>query len=100
GNKHLESKGTFVVEKIELEYLNTTADHQLLYNLAKMSGGEFVLPGNLSDLEQLIAENEKITTVVHTDNTYEELINLKWIFFLLILLLSTEWFLRKRNGLL
>ncbi len=100
GNKHLESKGTFVVEKIELEHLNTTADHQLLYNLAKMSGGEFVLPGNLSDLEQLIAENEKITTVVHTDNTYEELINLKWIFFLLILLLSTEWFLRKRNGLL
>ena len=100
GGKRLESKGLFVVEQIDVEHLNTTADHQLLYNISEMSGGKFVLPTELSTLEELIANNEKIVTIVHTDHTYEELIDLKWIFFLLIALLSTEWFLRKRNGLL
>ncbi|ADY53022.1 hypothetical protein Pedsa_2477 [Pseudopedobacter saltans DSM 12145] len=100
GGKRLESNGSFVVEKIDLEHFNTTADHQLLYNLAKTSGGEFLLPDQLSKLEQLIDKNEKITTIVHVDNTYKEFINIKWIFFLLVLLLSSEWFFRKRNGLL
>lgn len=100
GGKLLESTGHFVVEEIAVEYLNTTANHQFLYQLAKTSGGEFVLPNELQKLNQLISENEKITTIVHTDNTYKELINLRWIFGLLVLLLSVEWFLRKRNGLL
>ena len=33
------------------------------------------------------------------DKHYDELVNLKWLFVLIVLLLSTEWFLRKREGL-
>ncbi|MFD1631652.1 hypothetical protein [Pseudopedobacter beijingensis] len=100
GEKKMETKGYFVIEKVNVEYENLTADHQFLYRLASMSGGEMVSPNQLDKLYELIEENEHITSVVHNDRTFEELINMKWIFAVLLLLLSLEWFLRKRNGLL
>lgn len=100
GGKKLESSGNFIVEKTNLELQQTTANHQVLYNMSSISGGEMVYPDNIMSLEDLIHQNEKIKTVSYQDKSYEELINIKWLFFLLVLLLSIEWFLRKRNGVL
>jgi hypothetical protein len=36
--------------------------------------------------------------VVYEDKRYSDLIDLKWIFVLIVGLLSAEWFLRKREG--
>ncbi|RZJ88631.1 MAG: hypothetical protein EOO20_13165, partial [Chryseobacterium sp.] len=100
GGRKQESAGNFIVEKTNLELQQTTANHQALYNLSAISGGEMVYPDRIASLTDLILKNEKIRTVSYQDKSYEELIDLKWIFFLLILLLSSEWFLRKRNGVI
>jgi len=100
GNKKHEAQGSFIVEKTNLELQQTTAQHQVLYNLSSGSGGEMVYPDNISHLTGLINKNEKIKTVSYQDKTYQDLTDLKWVFFLLLLLLSTEWFLRKRNGVI
>ncbi len=100
GGKNYTAVGNFIVEALFTEYLQTRADHQLLYNLAAQSGGKMVYPDDLDNLTKLLSENEKIKTVVYEEKSYEDLINLKWIFVLLLALLSIEWFLRKRNGVI
>jgi hypothetical protein len=99
-NKKQNAAGNFIVEKTNLETGQTTAQHQTLYHLSSGSGGQMVYPDNISSLTGLIKQNEKIKTISYQDKTYRDLADLKWVFFLLLLVLSTEWFLRKRNGVI
>ena len=99
GTKIYTAKGQFVVEDNKAEYAQTTANHQMLYNLSAQTGGKMVYPNQIQSLEKLIANSPQVKTIVHQDVQYQDLINLKWLFFTLLSLLSVEWFLRKRNGL-
>jgi len=110
GANILLERGEFSVSPIQVEFLNTVADHQLLYNLAGKHDGIMVYGGpasltqkggdfyQISDLPKLIGDRDDIKSVSYTQNRLKELINLKWVFFLLLILLSAEWFLRKRSG--
>jgi hypothetical protein len=66
--------------------------------MATRSGGQMLQPSEVGKLADLIRKNENIKTVVYEDKRYNDMIDLKWIFVLLLLLLSAEWFLRKREG--
>jgi hypothetical protein len=57
-----------------------------------------IYPADVESLADKIRKNELIKTVSYEDRRYEELISLKVVFFLILALLSTEWFIRKRNG--
>lgn len=98
GAKKYQAQGQFLIEDLNIELMKTTADHQLLYNLSALGGGALVYPNEIRNLEKLITDNEEIKTISFSENSYDELINLKWFFALLIVLLASEWFLRKRNG--
>jgi hypothetical protein len=98
GDKKHAASGQFIISGQSAELRQTTANHQLLYSLADQSGGKMVYPNQLSQLAGLIKTNENIKTISYEDRRYEELIDLKLIFFLALALLTTEWFLRKRNG--
>jgi hypothetical protein len=78
--------------------LVTTADHQLLYTLAKKHGGEMIYPGQLNGLLNTLNKREDIKPVSFTHKKLTELVQLKWIFFLLLSLLGIEWFIRKYYG--
>lgn len=99
GNKKYTAKGSFIVKELFAEYQQTQADHQLLYNLASLSNGEMVFPNDINKIPHYIRQNQKVKTISYSDKNYEDLINLKWVFGILVCLLSLEWFLRKRNGL-
>ncbi|HEY0897814.1 MAG TPA: hypothetical protein VGD90_00715, partial [Sphingobacteriaceae bacterium] len=98
GSKRHSATGRFIVVQQQAEFQQTTANHQLLYSMAKQSGGQMLLPAQLSELPRLIKANEDIKTVAYENRLYEEMIDKKWVFFLLLALLSLEWFTRKRNG--
>jgi hypothetical protein len=57
-----------------------------------------LLPSQIGKLADLIRKNENIKTVVYEDKRYSDLVDVKWVFVLILLLLSAEWFLRKREG--
>ncbi|MGN6641175.1 MAG: hypothetical protein ACTHJ8_19845, partial [Mucilaginibacter sp.] len=76
----------------------SAADHQLLRELAKQSGGQMLMPSQINQLADLIRKNENIKTVVYEDKHYSDLVDVKWVFVLILLLLSGEWFMRKREG--
>ena len=98
GNKKYSASGSFVISQQQAEFQQTTANHQLLYSISKQSGGKMIYPDELGQLPKLIKENENVKTLSFENRRYDELINFKMIFFLILALLSLEWFLRKRNG--
>ena len=67
-------------------------------SLAKKSGGELIYPNQLDKLTEILNAREDIKPISHSEKKLSDMINLKWIFFLLLSLLSLEWFIRKING--
>jgi len=98
GDKKYTASGAFYVNALIAEYQQTTANHQLLYTMAQQSGGKMVMPSNLLSIADLLEKSGQVKTISYEDRKYEELISLKWLFALIIILLTAEWFMRKRNG--
>jgi len=98
GGKTFTEKGEFTVSTKKLENLNTMADHNLLYNLAQKHGGEMVYPGQMDELAEKIKNREDIKTITYYQKRFSELLNLPFLLGLIMLLLSAEWFIRKRAG--
>jgi len=98
GTKPFIAKGQLTVKPLNLEIRQSAADHRLLSDLAKQSGGQMLYPSQVSQLADLIRKNDNIKTIVYEDKHYSDLVDLKWIFAVILALLSIEWFLRKREG--
>ena len=98
GNQKYTATGSFYVNALITEFQQTTANHQLLYTMAQQNGGKMVMPAQLLSIADELSKNEQIKTIRYEDRKYEELISFKWLFAFIMLLLSIEWFLRKRNG--
>ncbi|MEM1137749.1 MAG: VWA domain-containing protein [Bacteroidota bacterium] len=91
------SQGEFTVKKLEIESVNTTANFNLLKNLAKQSGGQFYNASELQKLEAQLVSNKK-PDVIHSQEEFQEILNIEWILALIILLATTEWVIRKVKG--
>jgi hypothetical protein len=89
--------GQFLVRAQNLEAQNLTADFGLLRTLAQQTGGKFY---NTEQIKQLATDLQQVkaASLIHTEETFNQLINLKWVFFLLLALISAEWFTRKYMG--
>jgi len=94
----LNYEGRFSVQPIELELFETTANHSVLRQLSAKYGAEMVFPTQLASIAEKIRANETVKPVVYQTTQTNPLINLKWIFALLALLLAAEWFLRRYFG--
>ena len=100
GGQQLTAAGGFVVEEINIEASNTVADHTLLNTMAAVSGGEMVEAHNVESLAKKIRSRDDLHTVIFSETTYGDMINMPLIFILIIVLLGMEWVLRKYNGTL
>lgn len=92
------NSGTVTIKAMLAEKNNTVADHSLLHQLSGNSGGKLFFMNQLEQLKKDLESNETIKPVTYTQKELNDLIDLKWIFFLIVGLLSIEWFLRKREG--
>jgi len=93
-------KGILIVKPVISEKINTVADYGLLQKLSAGTNGKMYKLSELKALETSILSNESIKPITYSQNETTELIDLKWIFALLVILLSAEWFLRKYHGLI
>lgn len=92
-----EIRGQFLVFEQQIELQNLTADFDLLRKLAQSSGGTFYTLAQWNEAQQKLVQAEA-RSVIRSEERYDSLINLKWIFFVLLLLIGAEWFLRKYFG--
>ncbi len=96
--KQLVYNGQFSVQPIQLEIYETTADHRLLNLISAKHGGQMIQPSGLNQLASLLKNKETVKPVVYQTSKTRPVINIKWIFFLLLGLLTLEWFLRRYFG--
>ncbi len=96
--KEYKDNGAFSISPIRLETINTTANHALLNQLAVQSGGQMVYADQLEKLVTSIEQSSSAKPVLRETIKTQSIINLKWIFFLILALLGVEWFVRKFNG--
>lgn len=93
----VSSEGEFSIAELQLENLSLTANHHLLRNVARNSGGNFYLPNQFDELIQDLRVKEA-QSVIFSEEEFLPVINLPWLLALLISLVTLEWFLRKYNG--
>jgi hypothetical protein len=98
GNNTYTVDGAFVVIPVQVEQSETVANHQLLYMLSQKSGGKMFYPTELDKLKDELLNRKDLASVSYTQTKLEELINKKWLFFVILLFLTAEWFIRKRSG--
>ena len=91
------SSGEFTIKNLQVELIDFTANHDLLRNLSRQTNGKFFLPDEFGQLEQELI-NKEVQGVIYASREFLPIINMQWIFFLLLALISTEWFIRKYNS--
>ncbi len=98
GDKIHTESGEFTVSSVSIEEVNTIADHNLLYKLAKDNDGNMIFTENLNDLPMMIKNREDITSISYSSKKFTEILSLPWLLAIVLFLLSLEWFIRKRAG--
>ncbi len=97
GKKYIKT-GAFIVVLLNVEATNIQADYQMLHQLAIENGGIMFMPNQLEQLISELKQNPNIKPISFATKDLIDLIELKWLFFIIISLLSVEWFLRKYFG--
>ena len=98
GAKVYQETGELSVSPILVESVSTIANHKLLSNLASAHDGKMVLASALNTIAEMISNRTDVTSISYSTMHLREMINLKWIFYVVLAFISLEWFLRKRNG--
>ena len=96
----LSASGSFVVKPLVIEQLQLTADHRLLRQVAKNSNGLFAypLPDDVSRIARSLLESGKSESVVRSFSTFKDIIDMKWLFYLIFGMLALEWGMRRWAG--
>lgn len=94
----LKATGAFSIRPLQLELFETTANHSLLNALSTKFGGQVLYPSNMNAVLEMIDSQGLAKPILFDTLKTRSLIHFKWIFFLLLGLLSLEWFSRRYNG--
>ncbi len=97
-SKKFSKTGQVRVIPINIEYQDLTANHQLMSQLSMQSNGKMYYPDQMNELLEELKNSDSIKPVSHSITDLVDLIELKWIFFLLVFFLTVEWFVRKFYG--
>ena len=98
GHEIFKETGAFTVAALNIEYSNTVADHRLMSNIAQTRNAFMFYPDELDNLYQSILDNHDIKPVIYHKMDFTDMLNLPWLLFLIVALLSLEWFVRKWSG--
>ncbi len=97
-NKKFIESGTFTISPIQIEEVNLTADFRLMYQISEQSGGKLFYLNQIQNIKDKLLKNDLVKPVMFSIDKTESVINLKWIFLLILSLISVEWFIRKYFG--
>ena len=91
------STGEFVIKAVQLENQNLTADFDVLRQLSSKTGGKFFKNNQLEQIKKAIL-NHQVPEKIDATEDLKEMISLRWLFFLILVLMTVEWVMRKYLG--
>ena len=95
-----EDKGSFNVGDVEVEMIDSRMNYEFLNLLANQTNGKYFNPDQYNELLNYL---NKINTNASKEKFITSEIRLwsdEWFLIIIILLFATEWFIRKRSGML
>ncbi|HTN46951.1 MAG TPA: vWA domain-containing protein [Flavipsychrobacter sp.] len=93
--KSYTASGSFSVQNMPVEMMESGANYPMLYALAKKYNGSLVPSGQITSLYDSIRLNNIIKPVIQSREETIPLVDWKWYFFLILLFAVAEWLLRK-----
>ncbi|MCX8011117.1 MAG: hypothetical protein N3A61_08195, partial [Ignavibacteria bacterium] len=99
-NQKYSDEGKFSVSETELEYQNLRMDEDLLKQIASINGGKYFSLDQADDFINNLEKNLKQKVIEKAVTSENQLWNSAYFLIAVIVLLSIEWFFRKRLGLL
>ncbi|MBR4624553.1 MAG: hypothetical protein IKO56_03335, partial [Alphaproteobacteria bacterium] len=72
--------------------------HTVLQKMSTTTGGKMYYPADLTTMSHDLITFRDAKPVIFTETTTAGLIELRWLFYLILILLTAEWFLRKFWG--
>jgi len=99
GNSTYKKHGQLTVTPLDLEMINLVADHNLMHRIASSHDGAMVSENEIPKLEEILMNRDDLKSISHERKKFTDLTGNLWIFITIMLLISGEWALRKRNGL-
>ncbi|WP_420553418.1 VWA domain-containing protein [Tenacibaculum aiptasiae] len=97
-NQNINSYGKFKITDYQIEEQFTNANYKKLNSLALKTKGKLFYTNSVDNLLEDLSLNKSYYTTQKSISNKENLINWKWTLFLIIGLLSIEWFIRKYYG--
>ena len=95
-NKEYVKKGNFLVNDLFIEFKNTVADHNILFNLSEQNNGQLYRIEDISKLSDEIINSKNFITKVQYKNHKTSILESIIPLCLLLIFLFLEWFLRKK----
>ncbi len=89
--------GSFTVKKMMLEQKDSHANASLMYQWANKTGGSLYYPDQLNEIKDKISQSN-LSSISYKTESFSDMIRLNWLFFIIVLFLSVEWFLRRFYG--
>lgn len=100
GGQKYSDEGKFTVTETELEFQNLTMNEELLKQIAELTGGKYFPAGESQSFFSNLNQHLRAQTVEKEIKEEKQLWNSAYFLFAVIIFLGTEWFFRKRLGLL
>ncbi|WP_028892126.1 hypothetical protein [Tenacibaculum sp. 47A_GOM-205m] len=97
-NQNITSNGQFKITDYQIEEQFTNANQKKLQALASKTNGAVFYPKTTNQLLQDLVNDEAYYTTQKSITKEQNLIDWKWILFLVVTFLSIEWFIRKYYG--
>jgi len=97
GVSHVK-KGMFIVEDASVESLSTHSNFTVLNQISTNSQARFVYLGEANSLLEEIANRKDIVRISYKESSFDDLIDWKYLFAFIVLLLIVEWFIRRYSG--
>ena len=96
--QNINQYGKFKITDFLIEEQFTRANTEKLLNLADRTGGKMYYKDQFEDLKKELLTNTSYYTIQKSTTKEKNLIDWKWILFIVVALFSAEWFIRKYHG--
>lgn len=98
GGVEYSATGSFTVVALGIEAQDLTAKTDRMRLIAEQTGGKYYYITDIQQLEKDLDNDTRITSISREETRFDDLINLKWLFFSILGLITIEWVLRKVFG--
>ncbi|WP_298946688.1 VWA domain-containing protein [uncultured Polaribacter sp.] len=96
--QNIKKYGKFKISDYQIEEQFTSANKNKLQKLASKTGGKLYYKNQIESLIQHLIEDKTYFTTQKSIEKEQNLIDWKWILFLVVVLFTAEWFIRKYFG--